>query len=139
MHYLRLLCPDDVLLLSKSIVPLRLSDVNSNDLIKTLFYESSHKVREAKRSNDLFASALVLFSFSDVLKRKIAYAILPPVLEIEVPPLRVVHREAILLHGAAQQIAVVALQRRAAELIRTKAIRQLVITADHLDRRECSM
>jgi hypothetical protein len=47
-------------------------------------------------------SFLFLLSRKDVFKCKVTYAVLPPVLVIEVPPFRLIHAETFLLHGAAQ-------------------------------------
>src|SRR5581483_6703437 len=76
----------------------------------------------------------LFLALKDLVKREIAYGVLPPIPVIEVPALRLVYGKPFFLHGAAQQIAVIALQGCAAEIIRIRAIRHFVITADHLDR-----
>src|SRR5262249_38810674 len=69
-----------------------------------------------------------------LLERLVADGVLAPVLVVEVPPLRLVHREALRLHRPAQQVAVPALKRRAPDVVRVRAVRHLVVAADHLDR-----
>ena len=49
------------------------------------------------------------------------------------PPLRLIHSEALGFHGAAQQVAVPALERSAARVVRKRARRHFIIRAWHLD------
>src|SRR5258706_8588272 len=55
-----------------------------------------------------------------------------PILVIEVPPLELVDREALGLHGPAQERAMPVGERRAAGVIRIRTFGHLVIESDHL-------
>src|SRR6185312_5127765 len=71
---------------------------------------------------------------SEFLEGRIEDRILAPVLEIEVPPFFFVNGKAFGVHGSAEQVAMPALPRRAAGIIGKRAIRELVVAADHFDR-----
>src|SRR5437899_1816282 len=58
--------------------------------------------------------------------------VLGPILVIEMPPLKIVDRETLTLHGAAQQLAMPAGERRTAGIIRVRTLGHFVIEADHL-------
>src|ERR1051326_2024159 len=58
--------------------------------------------------------------------------VLRPIFVIEVPPLKLVDRKTLGLHGAAQQAAMPACERRATGIIRVGALGHLVIQSDHL-------
>src|SRR5215467_8141688 len=60
--------------------------------------------------------------------------VLRPIFIIEVPPLEIVNREALTLHGAAQQLTMPPGERRAAGIIRIRARGHLIIEAHHLGR-----
>src|SRR5947199_6598491 len=69
-----------------------------------------------------------------LLERQIADWIQAPVLVVEMPPLRLVHRESLRLHGVPQQVAVPTAERRRTGVQRIRSIRHLVIAAGHSDR-----
>src|SRR5262245_49599283 len=68
-----------------------------------------------------------------LLKRHIHDRIRPPIAVIEMPPFGFVDAEAFGLHRLAQQVALPALERRAAEVIRIRAVAELVVAAGHED------
>src|SRR5260370_15497336 len=59
--------------------------------------------------------------------------IFPPILVIKMPPLGLVYRKAFRLHGAAKQIAVPSLERRASGIIGEGARRHFVVGSWHFD------
>src|SRR5579859_1758441 len=67
-----------------------------------------------------------------LLRLHVEDRVLRPILEIEVPPLKLVDREAFGLHSAAQQFAMPAGERRAAGIIRIGTLGHLIVQSHHL-------
>src|ERR1041385_554302 len=70
----------------------------------------------------------------DPVEGHVADAVAAPILVIEMPPFLRVHGEALRLHRLPQQLAVPALERCAAGILRICTVRALVVGADHLHR-----
>src|SRR5271163_3023453 len=68
-----------------------------------------------------------------IFKLDVQDRVFVPVFVIEVPPLMLVDGEALGFHGAAKQIAVPALERSAAGIIRERSRRHFIVRARHLD------
>ena len=69
-----------------------------------------------------------------VLEPPVQDGVFGPVLVVEVPPLDLVDGEALVFHGPAEPLATPALERGAARVVGARPRRELVVTADHLDR-----
>src|SRR5580692_9094393 len=83
------------------------------------------------------ACALICASESlagmQIFKLDVQNWILMPVFVIEVPPLVFLNGEAFRFHCAAKQIAMPALQRSSARIVRERSRRHFVISSRHLD------